>query len=338
MPELKHISPMLDGFVTGQAISSHDGVCCYPAIREDTAEKYIVKVIAIPASAVQTEALLLTGAFSDPEAVKEYYRELAEGVQKEANILSELSQLEGFLGYEQVQIAATEEGDGFEVYLLCPYRKSVETIMSKEPLTHLAIVNMGLDLCNALAACRRAGFVCADLKPSNIFHDDKNGYRIGDLGFVALTGLRYASLPSKYCSCYTAPEARDPMAELNATIDIYSLGLVLYAAYNGGTLPRLEDGSADTSAPPVYADYEMAEIILKACAMMSSVSSDPSSPSAAVSAACSSRLVNMSVSESRNSSSSSVSGRNSSGSSSSGSGISTIGGMIGTSLTLLRCI
>ena len=266
MPELKHISPMLDGFVTGQAISSHDGVCCYPAIREDTAEKYIVKVIAIPASAVQTEALLLTGAFSDPEAVKEYYRELAEGVQKEANILSELSQLEGFLGYEQVQIAATEEGDGFEVYLLCPYRKSVETIMSKEPLTHLAIVNMGLDLCNALAACRRAGFVCADLKPSNIFHDDKNGYRIGDLGFVALTGLRYASLPSKYCSCYTAPEARDPMAELNATIDIYSLGLVLYAAYNGGTLPRLEDGSADTSAPPVYADYEMAEIILKACA------------------------------------------------------------------------
>lgn len=266
MPELKHISPMLDGFITGQAISSHDGVCCYPAIREDTAEKYIVKVISIPASAVQTEALLLTGAFADANAVRDYYKELADGVQKEANVLTELSQLEGFLNYEQVQVVPMEDGDGFDVYLLCPYRESMEVIMSKEPLTHLSIVNMGLDLCSALAACRRAGFICADLKPSNIFHDEKTGYRIGDLGFISLTGLKYASLPSKYCSCYTAPEIRDPIAEPNATIDIYSLGLVLYAAYNGGVLPLADDGFADVSAPPIYADYEMAEIILKACA------------------------------------------------------------------------
>ncbi len=266
MPELKHISPILDGFNTGQAISSHDGVCCYPAIREETAEKYIVKVISIPASAVQTEALLLTGAFSDLDAVKEYYKELADGVAKEANVLSELSQLEGFLGYEQMQVEAMEDGDGFEVYLLSPYRKSVEYMMSKEPMTHLAVVNMGLDLCSALAACRRAGYICADLKPTNIFQDEKTGYRMGDLGFVSLAGLKYASLPSKYRSSYTAPEVRDPMAELNCTMDIYALGLVLYTAYNGGVLPLLEDGSADVSAPPLYADYEMAEIILKACA------------------------------------------------------------------------
>ena len=265
MPELKHISPILDGFITGQAISTHDGVRCYPAIREETAEKYIVKVISIPASAVQTEALLLTGAFSDLDAVKEYYQELADGVAQEANILSELSQLEGFLGYEQVQVEPTEEGNGFDVYLLSPYRKSVEAMMEKEPMTHLAVVNMGLDLCSALAACRRAGYVCADLKPSNIFHDEKTGYRIGDLGFVALAGLKYASLPSKYRSSYTAPEVLDPMAELNSTMDIYALGLVLYTAYNGGVLPLLQDGSADVSAPPLYADYEIAEIILKAC-------------------------------------------------------------------------
>ena len=266
MPELKHISPLLDGFITGQAISSHDGVCCYPAIREETAEKYIVKVISIPASFVQTEALLLTGAFGDSAAVHKYYGELADGTVREANVLSELSQLEGFLGYEQVQVAEKDEGDGFEIYLLSPYRQSMESVMEKEVLTHLAIVNMGLDLCNALAACRRAGYVCADLKPSNIFRDEKAGFCIGDLGFVALADLKYASLPSKYCSSYTAPEVRDPLAELNTTMDIYSLGLVLYAAYNGGQMPLTEDGFADPSPAPLYADYEMAEIILKACA------------------------------------------------------------------------
>lgn len=266
LSECKHVSPILDGFATGQRISDHDGVCCYPAIAEQTADKYIVKIISIPATPVQTEALLLTGAFADKAAVLDYYRELADGVVQETDILARLSRLEGFVGFEQVQVVPMEDDMGFQIYLLSPYRRSIETIFSKEVLTHRQIMDMGLDLCNALAACRRAGYLYIDLKPSNVFQDTFSGYRIGDLGFVALDGLKYASLPSKYRSSYTAPEIADPLAVLNPTADIYALGLLLYAAYNGGQLPLDPDGSVDVSAPPMYADYEMAEILMKACA------------------------------------------------------------------------
>ena len=58
------IYPLLDGFLLGDAVSEHDGVRCFPAIRQKTGEKYIVKVISVPSSRVQLDALLLTGAFS----------------------------------------------------------------------------------------------------------------------------------------------------------------------------------------------------------------------------------------------------------------------------------
>ena len=78
------ISPLLDGFTMGNAMSSHDGVRCYPAIKENSDDKYIVKIISIPASQVQLDALLLTGAYKDPADAMDYFKDVSDGVVKEA--------------------------------------------------------------------------------------------------------------------------------------------------------------------------------------------------------------------------------------------------------------
>lgn len=266
MSEPKLVSPLLDGFIMGEAISSHHGVCCCPAIRENTDERYIVKIISIPASQVQLDALLLTGAYTDQAQALDYFKELADGVVGEADILDRLSRLEGFLPCLGHQVHQMEDGVGYNVYLLSPYRRTLEKLMRTDPLTHLAAVNLGLDMCAALAACRRAGYLYADLKPSNIFRSETQGYFIGDLGFISLSSLKYASLPEKYRSSYTAPEINDALSTLNDTIDIYALGLTLYQVYNNGELPFEGNAPDQILPPPMYADYEMAEIILKACA------------------------------------------------------------------------
>ena len=181
MSEQKLVSPLLDGFTLGNAMSDHDGVRCYPAVKENSDEKYIIKVISVPASQVQLDALLLTGAYKDPADAMDYFKDVAEDIQREAQLLKTLSKLDGFLCYEDLQIVPMENGKlGYEIYLLSSYKRSLERYMRRHLMTHLEAVNLGLDLCQALAICRRSGNLYVDVKPTNIFISKGKEYRIGD--------------------------------------------------------------------------------------------------------------------------------------------------------------
>ena len=267
MSESKIISPLLDGYTLGSAISDHDGVRCYPAIKENSDDKYIIKVISIPASQVQLDALLLTGAYKDPADAVEYFKSVSDGVVEEAEFLFKLGKLDGFLPYEEWQVVPMENGKlGYRVYLRGTYKRSLEKYMRRHPMTHLAAVNLGLDLCAALAICRRAGCIYVDLKPGNIFISKGREYRIGDLGFSKLDSLQYTSLPGKYRSPYTPPEIQDALNTLNETVDTYAVGMILYQIYNNGQMPDTPKEPDEPFPAPVNADYELAEIILKAVA------------------------------------------------------------------------
>ncbi len=263
MSEPKLISPLLSEYMMGEPISGHHGIRCCPALHKETDDKYIVKILSIPASQVQLDALLLTGAYSSAEAALAYFKELADATVEEAELLKKLSGIEGFCSYDGWQVEQMEDATGYDVYLLGKYRPTLEWYFRCKPMTHLAAVNLGLDLCAALSVSRRNGYLYVDLKPGNVFLADNQEYRIGDLGFIRLDSLKYTSLPDKYRSAYTAPEIEDAFASLNTTLDIYALGLILYQAYNNGLLPAMD---GDELPPPAYADYEMAQIILKACA------------------------------------------------------------------------
>ena len=266
MSEPKLVSPMLDGFSMGEPFSNHHGVCCCPAVSGNSDSKYIVKIISIPASQVQLQALLLTGAYQTEAAARDYFLELAQGIVAESDILVSLSKKEGFLPFEDRQIVPKENEVGYDVYLLSNYRRTLTRHLRKTNMTHLAAINLGLDMCAALTVARRAGYLYADLKPENIFVCNDREFRIGDLGFMKLDSLRFTSIPDRYISAYTAPEIIDAFSDVNPTIDIYAAGLILYQVYNGGVLPFEGRAPAEVLPAPAYADYELAEIILKACA------------------------------------------------------------------------
>lgn len=265
MSEPNRISPLLDGFTLGNPMSDHDGIRCCPAIKENTDKKYIVKIITVPASQSQLDALLLAGAYKDPADAMEYYKSVGEEIMEEAALLKKLSKLEGFLSYDGWQMEPiTRRRLGYEVYLIGSYKRSLERYVKKHPITHLEAINLGLDLCSALTLCRQAGAIYVNLKPSNIFMSEKKDYRIGDLGFVQLDAMSYTTLPDRYRSKYTPRELFDPMASINLTTDTYAAGMILYQVYNEGNLPFKDMAPEEPLPPPVHADYELAEIILKA--------------------------------------------------------------------------
>ena len=265
MSEQKQVSPLLDGFTVGNPMSDHDGVCCCPAIKENTDIKYIVKIISVPATQKQMDALLLAGAYKDAAGAMDYYKDQAEEIAAEVELLQKLSQREGFLPYEGCQIEPiTKRRLGYEVYLLSCYKRSLDKYLKRNPVTHLEAFNMSIDICSALSVCRDAGFIYVDLKPSNIFMSEQKEYRIGDLGFLSLDALNYTTLPNKYRSVYTPPEFDDPMAPLNTTADTYALGMILYQLYNDSQVPSRDDILNGAVPSPLNADYELAEIIMTA--------------------------------------------------------------------------
>lgn len=258
------ISPLLDGFLMGEPISDHNGIRCCPAMDSQSSEKYFVKIISLPPTSAQLEAMLLAGAFADEASAVKYYEDRANDYIREIEVLQQLSRQEGFIPCCGYQSVSSEEHIGFDVYILNKYMRSLERQFTKKPITHLEALNMSLDICSALAACRRSGYIYANLKPTNIFVTENGEYKISDLGFIHMSGLKYAALPENCISAYTPPEIVDAYSSVNDTLDVYALGMILYRIFSGDVLPESKEAPLP---PPQYADEELASIILKACSV-----------------------------------------------------------------------
>lgn len=252
---------MLDDYIVGASVGNRFGISCSPALRKDNDQKYIVKRISIPQSHTQLDALLITGAYKDAASAKQYFQVQVEEIISEVDFLLKMSRIEGFVAYQNHQVVPKgDQMPGFDLFLLCPYRLSLERFISSRSITHLDAVNLGIDMCAALSACRREGMMYIDLKPSNIFISSRKGFKIGDIGFAPLKSLKFFFLQEKYRSDYTAPEMQNDFAGLNETIDTYSLGMILYQVFNNGKLPV----DKMNPAPPANGDEQIRKIILKA--------------------------------------------------------------------------
>ncbi|MFI3312376.1 MAG: serine/threonine-protein kinase, partial [Eubacteriales bacterium] len=277
MSEPKLISPLLDGMVLAshQPMGDQGTVC---ALRHTTTNQfYILKQLDIPQSSTQVEALMVTGAVADEASAQAYYQKIVEEHIHEFKrwySLNGSTNLAAFLDY---QVEPKEEGVGFHLYLLSHHWHTLSQFLRDNPITWLKALNLGLDLCCALCQLRSIEVVHRNIKPSNIYMDSLGNFMLGDLGLESISSLRYSTMEEHMVSEYTAPEACDVMGELSPTMDIYAVGMVLYRILNSNHGPFEDEETSAKAAntmriegsalpAPLYADYELAEIILKACA------------------------------------------------------------------------
>ena len=277
MSELKLVSPLLDHMQIQRCISDTGAVQVYLLKNTITERTYVVKHISIPASQTQVEALIFSGAAADEAAAQAYYEQVVEDYKQQLQTLNELSGNPSVVTYLSCQIEKKEDQTGFDLYLLADYYESLATYLSENAMTHLRVLNLGIDLCTALNDLRAHGLIHRDIKPENVFLNGLNSFMLGDLGIAKLEDLKYSSIPDTMISEYSAPEISDIMAPLNETIDIYSVGMILYRILNGNHGPFEDEKTSSKAASkrrqsgealpaPLYADYELAEIVLKACA------------------------------------------------------------------------
>ena len=134
----------------------------------------------------------------------------------------------------------------------------------------------------ALELCQRYNIIHRDIKPENIFVSDTGDFKLGDFGIARTVEKTTSGLSKKGTYTYMAPEVYKGEA-YGSTVDIYSLGIVLYRLLNGNRTPFLPAAPAPithadrenalarrfSGSPlpaPSHAEGRLAEIVQKACA------------------------------------------------------------------------
>ena len=251
----------------GQLLTSSQGREVYAVTYEGIRAPMVVKHLSVPATQTMVSGLIYSGAVADEEAALAYYRSETDELKKELALLEPMRDHPHFLPYLDSLIKEKTDGVGFDVYLLTLRATTLRQLMDRHALTYRSALEMGVGVAEALCTLRMRGLLDRDIRPENLFQDSEGCFRLGDLGFITLEDIPYATLPDRYISASTPPELCDVLGSHNETVDTYGLGAILWTIFNGYEAPDEEKRRAGEPFPaPQYAHTALGEILCRACA------------------------------------------------------------------------
>lgn len=239
-----------------------------------------LKAVTIPQSSAEVESVMDDGM--DAESVTSYFKGFVDELLEEFRIMSRLKGESNIVSCEDYTVIEHTDGIGWDILMRMELLTPLLKYTKSKPLDIAGTVNLGIDICRALELCRKQNIIHRDIKPENIFVSDSGKFKLGDFGIARTVEKTSGGLSKKGTYTYMAPEVYRG-EDYGASVDIYSLGIVLYRYANGNRAPFLPPAPepithSDRAAAlerrikgeklprPVNADDALADIILKACA------------------------------------------------------------------------
>lgn len=244
-------------------------------------EKAALKIISIPASKSEYNSVLTD--CMDERSATEYFRNYMQEMIREISLMSKLKGNSYIVCYEDHEVKSRTKTVGWDIMirmeLLTPLN---EYTREKGTLGKDEVIHLGIDICKALEICQKYDIIHRDIKPENIFVADYGNFKLGDFGIARIASQTSGASTRAGTNAYMAPEIYRG-EHYGKTVDLYSLGLVLYRLLNDNRLPfmpqypaplRFQDREnaqamrlSGASIPaPTHADPALANVIAKACA------------------------------------------------------------------------
>lgn len=254
----------------------------YKITREEFGHTYkaALKVITIPQK--QSEITLAMNDGMDEESAKEYFRSVVEDIVEEFALMSKFKGNSNIVSYEDHKVIPHQDGIGWNIYIRMELLTPLFQYLKENTLFVRDVIQMGIDICKALEMCQKYNIIHRDIKPENMFVSDFGQYKLGDFGIARQMEKTSSGMSKKGTYTYMAPEVYKGES-YNATVDIYSLGIVLYRFLNNNRAPffppypqvirysnkekaNIKRMSGVQMPIPEKAEGRLAEIVLKACA------------------------------------------------------------------------
>jgi serine/threonine protein kinase len=139
---------------------------------------------------------------------------------------------------------------------------SLEKLLRRQTLSVEQALRLALQLSEAMTYAQTKGLVAhRDLKPNNLMVDANEFLKVTDFGLslFSISKLSVQESP-KGTPLYMAPEAFEKNVPINAKLDIYSAGIILYNLMSDGQMPfkirRVQDALSFKYFHRLHATYQ----------------------------------------------------------------------------------
>ncbi len=251
--------------------------------REDFGTKYhaALKVISIPKNRSELDSIM--NDTLDEIATERYLEQVVERIVREFELMAKLKGNTNVVSYEDHQVIKHSDDAGWDILIRMELLTPMLSYFKTREITRADIVGVGIDICRALELCEKHNIVHRDIKPENIFVSESGDFKLGDFGIAKQVEESQAEQTKIGTPSYMAPEVVKGH-KYDASVDMYSLGVVLYRFLNHNRTPfmppfpnEISYGDKDRAfgervnsgkpfpMPTNVGSKELAKIILKAC-------------------------------------------------------------------------
>ena len=253
----------------------------YEIAREEYGYTYhaALKVITIPQERSEVDQIRSQG-LSEAD-VTEYYKGIVEDCVREIAMMSQMQGHTNIVNYQNHEVQPHTDGFGWDILIQMELLTSLSKYTASHAITVRDVVNVGIGVCHALERCQKLHIIHRDIKPDNIFVSDQGDFKLGDFGIARTAERTMSGMSRKGTYTYMAPEIYSGRA-YSDSVDLYSLGLVLYRLLNNNRGPfmppypekiqykdqeqaLIRRMQGEPLPMPGQNQGRLAEIVLKAC-------------------------------------------------------------------------
>lgn len=212
-----------------------------------------LKVIRIPGDFSSLEQTLYEDGM-DEESVMEFFQDVVDELTDEIKRMAELKNFPNIVKCEDYKVIHYPGEIKWDILIRMELLTPLQMFTKETEISETDVLRISKELVQTLELFEEKGIIHGDIKPSNIFTDNHGNFKIGDFGIARVWDKVFGDPYKKKIENYMAPEVLQGKV-YDHTVDMYSLGLVIYRLLNKNQLPFLSENIFSS-------DLNMQQVIL----------------------------------------------------------------------------
>ena len=222
------------GYRIDEKIGSGGFGTVYKVSKNNVSGTYVraLKHITLPTKKQYISVLNSMGG--DYAKADSYFEGALKDIVSEIQILNSLSEsgVSNIVKYYENDILVTDAPKTYDIYILMEYLTPYTDYLETNNVTVKDVIILGKHILTALKACHEKNIIHRDIKDDNIFVGEGGIYKLGDFGVAKALKDKDRAESVKGTPNFIAPEVYLGKGNYDNTVDLYSLGIVLYRLLN----------------------------------------------------------------------------------------------------------